>query len=102
MNFAKFFIDRPIFAASLSIAIIIFGWVAMSRMSISQYPEVVPPTVVVSANYPGASAETVAQTVATPIEQEVNGVEGMIYMQSVYWLFDCIYVYIFFVNHVKQ
>ncbi len=79
---SHFFIDRPIFAAVLSIVILIVGLVALSQLPIAQYPEVAPPTVQVTANYPGASAVTVADTVATPIEQEVNGVERMLYMSS--------------------
>jgi len=80
--FARFFVDRPIFATVLSLVIIIVGLVALTRLPIAQYPEVAPPTVQVSAVYPGADAETVATTVATPIEQEVNGVERMLYMAS--------------------
>jgi multidrug efflux pump len=80
--FARFFVDRPIFATVLSLAIVIVGLVALTRLPIAQYPEVAPPTVQVSATYPGADAETVATTVATPIEQEVNGVERMLYMAS--------------------
>lgn len=82
MNLGRFFIDRPVFAIALSVAVIIIGAVAATRLPVSQYPEVVPPTVTVTAQYPGASAKTIADTVATPIEQEVNGVEGMLYMQS--------------------
>lgn len=82
MNFAKFFIDRPIFATVLSILTIIVGGLAYFSLPIEQYPQVAPPTIQVSATYPGANAETVAATVATPIEQEVNGVEGMLYMFS--------------------
>lgn len=82
MGFSRFFIDRPIFAAVLSIVITIVGLVAMITLPIAQYPDIVPPTIEVTANYPGANAEVVAETVATPIEQEVNGVERMIYMQS--------------------
>jgi hydrophobe/amphiphile efflux-1 (HAE1) family protein len=82
MNFAKFFIDRPIFATVLSIITVIIGSMAFLSLPIEQYPSVAPPTIQVSATYPGATAETVAQTVATPIEQEVNGVEGMLYMYS--------------------
>lgn len=79
---SHFFIDRPIFASVLSIVIVIVGVVTLSQLPIAQYPEVAPPTVQVVANYPGANAVTVADTVATPIEQEVNGVERMLYMSS--------------------
>jgi multidrug efflux pump len=77
-----FFIDRPIFATVLSIVIVILGVVAYTQLPVAQYPEVTPPTVQVTATYPGANAKTVADTVATPIEQEVNGVERMLYMSS--------------------
>ena len=80
--FARFFVDRPVFATVLSLVIVIVGLVALVKLPIAQYPEIAPPTVSVTANYPGASAETVAETVATPIEQEINGVENMIYMAS--------------------
>src|SRR6187200_791522 len=79
---ARFFVDRPVFATVLSVVIIVVGIVALERLPIAQYPEVAPPTVSVTASYPGANAETVASTVAFPIEQEINGVEGMLYMQS--------------------
>ncbi|MBI5818775.1 MAG: multidrug efflux RND transporter permease subunit [Verrucomicrobia bacterium] len=82
MNFSHFFIRRPIFAGVLSIITVVLGLVALLTLPISQYPEVTPPTVFVMANYPGASAETVASTVATPLEQEINGVEDMLYMSS--------------------
>ena len=74
---ARFFVDRPIFATVISIVIILIGLVALNGLPIAQYPEVVPPTVSISTTYPGASAKVVADTVAAPIEQEVNGVEGM-------------------------
>jgi multidrug efflux pump len=80
--FSNFFIDRPIMATVLSIVIVIMGAVAYTQLPIAQYPEVAPPVVQVSAIYPGANAKTVAETVATPIEQEVNGVERMLYMSS--------------------
>ena len=81
-QFAHFFIDRPIFASVLSILIVILGGLALVGIPIAQYPEIAPPTVVVSTVYPGANAKVVAETVATPIEQEVNGVEDMLYMSS--------------------
>ncbi len=82
MRFSHFFIDRPIFAAVVSIFILIVGAIAYFSLPVAQYPEVAPPTIVVNAQYPGASAEVIADTVATPIEQEINGVEGMQYMYS--------------------
>ena len=82
MNFSKVFIDRPIFASVLSILIVLVGSIAYLTLPIAQYPEVAPPTIVVRASYPGASPEVIAETVATPIEQEVNGVEDMLYMSS--------------------
>ena len=82
MNFSHFFVDRPIFASVISIVIVLVGAIAYLSLPVAQYPEVAPPTVVVRAQYPGANAQTVAETVATPIEQEVNGVEGMLYMSS--------------------
>jgi hydrophobe/amphiphile efflux-1 (HAE1) family protein len=80
--FVNFFIDRPIFASVLAIVIVVAGAVAIPFLPIAQFPEITPPQVVVTATYPGASAEVVEQTVATPIEQQVNGVEDMIYMSS--------------------
>ena len=82
MKFSHFFIRRPIFAAVLSILIVLLGGLALFNLPIASYPEVVPPTVFVVASYPGASADTVAATVATPLEQEINGVEHMLYMSS--------------------
>ncbi len=80
--FSKFFINRPIFATVLALLVTIGGLLALDSLPVSQYPEITPPTVTVSATYPGANASTVAQTVGMPIEQQVNGVEGMIYMSS--------------------
>src|SRR5882757_286330 len=82
MNFSHFFIDRPIFAGVLSIIITLVGIIAATALPLAQYPEIAPPTIAVTATYPGANAKVVAETVATPIEQEVNGVEGMLYMSS--------------------
>ncbi len=81
--FSHFFIDRPVFAMVISIVIIILGGMSMLSLPVERYPEIAPPTISVSAVYPGANAETVADTVATPIEAELNGVENMIYMSSV-------------------
>ncbi|MEO6217111.1 MAG: efflux RND transporter permease subunit, partial [Sphingomonas sp.] len=82
MKFPHFFIERPIFAAVLSVLIVVFGIVAYPGLPVAQYPEIAPPTVVVSATYPGATAETLAETVAAPLEESINGVENMIYMSS--------------------
>ena len=81
-RFADFFIDRPIFAAVLSILIVLVGSLALITLPITQYPEIAPPTVLITTSYAGANAQVVAETVATPIEQEVNGVEDMLYMSS--------------------
>ena len=82
MNFSHFFIRRPIFAGVLSVVIFLVGLIAMWRLPISEYPEVVPPTIVVRASYPGANPKTIAETVASPLEQGINGVEDSLYMFS--------------------
>ncbi|MBC7453935.1 MAG: multidrug efflux RND transporter permease subunit [Massilia sp.] len=82
MNFSKLFIDRPIFAAVLSIIIFVAGVLAMFELPISEYPDVVPPSVVVRAQYPGANPKVIAETVAAPLEEQINGTENMLYMSS--------------------
>lgn len=83
MNFSRFFVDRPIFASVLSIIIFVVGFISIPLLPVSEYPEVVPPSVLVSASYPGANPKTISETVATPLEEAINGVENMIYMKSV-------------------
>src|SRR6201994_419311 len=82
MNLSKFFIDRPIFAGVISVIIFMAGLIAMTQLPISEYPEVVPPSVVVTAQFPGANPQTIAETVATPLEEQINGTENMLYMGS--------------------
>ncbi|HEY9250572.1 MAG TPA: efflux RND transporter permease subunit, partial [Rariglobus sp.] len=82
MNFSDFFIKRPIFAGVLSIIIFIVGAISLFQLPISEYPEVIPPTVIVTASYPGANPKTIAETVSTPLEQSINGVENSLYMFS--------------------
>src|SRR3954466_7119332 len=82
MRLSRFFIDRPIFAAVLSIVIFIAGLIAMLSLPVSEYPEVVPPSIVVRAIYPGANPRVLSEAVATPLEEQINGVENMLYMSS--------------------
>jgi Cation/multidrug efflux pump len=79
---AKFFIERPVLANVLAIVLVLLGMVSLYRLPVSQYPNIVPPTVQVTTRYPGASPQTVIDTIALPIELKVNGVDGMLYMQS--------------------
>src|SRR5437763_3145965 len=82
MRISHFFIDRPIFAAVVSVVFVILGGVSFLRLPIAQYPEIAPPIINVSGQYPGANADVVASTVVTPLEQQINGVENMLYMSS--------------------
>jgi multidrug efflux pump subunit AcrB len=82
VNFSQFFIKRPIFAAVLSVLITVVGGIALKLLPISEYPEIVPPTVVVRAIYPGASPEVIGETVASPLEEAINGIENSLYMGS--------------------
>ena len=82
MNISRFFVDRPVFAGVLSLLIVIAGLIGMRSLPISEYPEVVPPSIVVRAQYPGANPKVIAETVATPLEEQINGVENMLYMSS--------------------
>ena len=82
MNISRFFIGRPIFACVLSLLILLLGLIALKFLPVSEYPEVVPPTVIVRATYPGANPKTIAETVSSPLEQVITGVENSIYMAS--------------------
>src|SRR3954469_14938920 len=81
-NFSRFFIERPIFASVISIVILIAGLVSATALPVSQYPDIAPPTVTISSSYPGASAETLAKTVAAPIEEQLSGIENLLYFNS--------------------
>ena len=78
--FSRFFIDRPIFATVLAIIMVLVGLMTVKSLPISQYPDITPPTVMVSASYPGADAATVAEVVGAPIEEQINGLDGFMYM----------------------
>src|SRR6476620_980647 len=80
MNFSRFFADKPIFAAVLSVIVFVAGLIAIFKLPISEYPGVVPPSVVGTAQYPGANPKVIAETVASPLEEQINGVENMLYM----------------------
>jgi multidrug efflux pump len=82
MNISRFFVDRPVFAGVLSVLIVVAGLLGMRALPISEYPDVVPPSIVVRATYPGANPKVIAETVATPLEEQINGVDGMLYMSS--------------------
>ncbi|MET0359631.1 MAG: efflux RND transporter permease subunit, partial [Pararhizobium sp.] len=82
MNISRFFIDRPVFAGVLSVLIVVAGLIGMRALPISEYPDVVPPSIVVRGTYPGANPKVIAETVATPLEESINGVEDMLYMSS--------------------
>jgi multidrug efflux pump len=82
MNFSTYFITRPVFAGTLSLLILVLGGISLFQLPVSEYPEVAPPTVIVTANYPGANPKTIAETVASPLEQTINGIENMLYMSS--------------------
>jgi multidrug efflux pump len=82
MNISRFFVDKPIFAAVLSIVIFVAGLISIFKLPISEYPDVVPPSIVVRAQYPGANPKIIAETVAAPLEEQINGVENMLYMSS--------------------
>src|SRR5271163_4483181 len=82
MHMVNFFIQRPIFASAIAMIMVLGGSICYFLLPVSQFPDITPPQVVVSANYPGASAQVVADTVTTPLEEQINGVEGMTYMSS--------------------
>ncbi|MFC3459730.1 efflux RND transporter permease subunit [Massilia haematophila] len=82
MNFSRFFVDKPIFAAVLSVLVFVGGLISILKLPVSEYPDVVPPSVVVRAQYPGANPQVIAETVAAPLEEQINGVENMLYMSS--------------------